>query len=224
MDTFADHRRVGKKRAPGEQPIRLAGSVLGVEHHVCAFFHSLEEEYKVLTPFIKEGLERGERAVHVVDPSLREVHRMRLTAAGIDVAAAEKSGRFELLNSADVYLRNGHFDQERMLASVEEILGRGIKHGFSLTRWVARMDWALEDRPGIDDLLAYEARLNSVLLRYEDPVICTYDLAQFDGGFVVDVMRTHPMIIIGGVLQENPFFVPPDEFLWGLRLRRARCD
>lgn len=34
-------------------------------------------------------------------------------------------------------------------------------------------------------------------------------------------MRTHPMIIIGGVLQENPFFVPPDEFLRELRERRA---
>jgi hypothetical protein len=34
-------------------------------------------------------------------------------------------------------------------------------------------------------------------------------------------MRTHPMIIVGGILQENPFFVPPDEFLRELRARRA---
>jgi hypothetical protein len=34
-------------------------------------------------------------------------------------------------------------------------------------------------------------------------------------------MRTHPMIIIGGVLQENAFFVPPDEFLRELRQRRS---
>jgi hypothetical protein len=27
------------------------------------------------------------------------------------------------------------------------------------------------------------------------------------------------MIIIGGILQENPFFVPPDEFLRELRKR-----
>jgi hypothetical protein len=33
-------------------------------------------------------------------------------------------------------------------------------------------------------------------------------------------MRTHPMIIIGGILQENPFFVPPDEFLRELRKRQ----
>jgi hypothetical protein len=37
----------------------------------------------------------------------------------------------------------------------------------------------------------------------------------------VDIMRTHPMIIVGGLLQRNPFFVPPDEFLRQLRARGA---
>jgi len=35
-------------------------------------------------------------------------------------------------------------------------------------------------------------------------------------------MRTHPMVIIGGILQQNPFFVPPDEFLSEFRQRRSR--
>jgi len=39
---------------------------------------------------------------------------------------------------------------------------------------------------------------------------------------VIDIMRTHPMIIIGGILQQNPFFVPPEDFLPELRERRAR--
>ena len=38
----------------------------------------------------------------------------------------------------------------------------------------------------------------------------------------MDIMRTHPMVIIGGILQDNPFFVPPDEFLAELRLRKVR--
>jgi hypothetical protein len=29
------------------------------------------------------------------------------------------------------------------------------------------------------------------------------------------------MILIGGIVQENPFFVPPNEFLRELRERRA---
>jgi hypothetical protein len=37
----------------------------------------------------------------------------------------------------------------------------------------------------------------------------------------MDILRTHPMVIIGGILQENIFFVPPDEFLQELRERKA---
>ena len=56
-----------------------------------------------------------------------------------------------------------------------------------------------------------------------NPVICTYDLTAFCGDIVVDVMRTHPKTIIGGTIQENSFFVPPDECLRGLRERRNSC-
>jgi hypothetical protein len=37
----------------------------------------------------------------------------------------------------------------------------------------------------------------------------------------MDILRTHPMVILGGVLQRNPFFVPPAEFLAELRERGA---
>jgi hypothetical protein len=38
----------------------------------------------------------------------------------------------------------------------------------------------------------------------------------------MDIMRTHPMVIIGGLLQANPFWVTPDEFLRELDARRAK--
>jgi hypothetical protein len=37
----------------------------------------------------------------------------------------------------------------------------------------------------------------------------------------LDILRTHPMVILGGVLQQNPFFVPPEEFLRELARRAA---
>src|SRR6201988_4923812 len=154
-----------------DQPIRFAGSVLGAQRHVCAFFHSLDEEYRVLLPFIKEGFEGGEKAFHIVDPALREEHLRRFASAGIDVAAGGPRGQFELLHWADAYLRDGHFDQNRMLALIQEVLEGGRQQGFPLTRLVAHMEWALEDRPGVDDLVEYETRLNFILPRYKDPVI-----------------------------------------------------
>ena len=37
----------------------------------------------------------------------------------------------------------------------------------------------------------------------------------------MDITRTHPMVVIGGVLQTNPFYVPPQQFLDELRARAA---
>jgi hypothetical protein len=37
----------------------------------------------------------------------------------------------------------------------------------------------------------------------------------------MDALRTHPVVIIGGLLQENPFFVPPDQLLLEIRERRS---
>jgi hypothetical protein len=47
-------------------------------------------------------------------------------------------------------------------------------------------------------------------------------LHQFGAEVVMDIMRTHPMVIIGGILQENPFFVPPDQMLREIREREPR--
>jgi hypothetical protein len=203
------------------EPIRFAGSVLGTQRHVCAFFHTQEERYRVILPFIKEGFDRGEKAFHVVDPNRRDEHRHRLESAGIPVEAAERSRQFELRNWADAYLLGGRFDQESMIALVEEVLDGGRQEGFPLTRLIAQMEWALEDRSGVDDLVEYEARMNYVLPKYHDAAICTYDLTKFGGHIVVDIMRTHPMIVIGGTLQENPFFVAPDQFLRELEERET---
>jgi DcmR-like sensory protein len=152
-------------------PIRFAGSELREHRHVCAFFRTSDEEYRVLLPFIRDGFERGERAFHIVDGKLRQDHRARLRDAGLDVDTAERSRQFELRAWEEAYLRGGHFDQNAMLALIREVLDAGPALGFPLTRLVPHMEWALEDRPGVDDLVEYEARLNYVLPRYHDAVI-----------------------------------------------------
>jgi hypothetical protein len=155
----------------GDQPIHFANATLGADRHICAFFHSPDEEYRVLLSFIREGIERGEKAFHIVDPRLRDDHFRRLREAGIDVDRAAESGQLVVKRWEDAYLRGGHFDQDRMLALIEEVLASGPAEGYPLTRLVAHMEWALEDFPGVDDLVEYETRLNFVLPKYKDPVI-----------------------------------------------------
>ena len=200
--------------------VHFAGGDLGGQRHICAFFNSIDEEHRVLRSFIKEGLDRGEKAFHVVDPELREEHLKLLAGAGINVPRAIDTGQLEVRRWQDAYLRGDHFDQNAMLALIEEVLQSADTDGYPLTRLLAHMEWALLDEQGVNNLVEYETRLNYVLPKYNDPVICTYDLSKFSASVTMDILRTHPVVIIGGILQENPFFVPPDQFLIEMKERR----
>ena len=202
-------------------PILFAGSTLHEYRHVCAFFNTPDDEYRTMLPFIREGLANGERAFHVIDPEQQTTHMERLRAAGVDVDAAQSTRQLEVLTPQETYLRGGHFDKEAMLALIQEALSDGSAMGFPLTRLMAHAECVLDDSQGANDWIEYETRLNFVLPRFRDPVICTYDCNKLGAGIAMDILRTHPVVVIGNVLQENPFFVPPAQFLRELEERRS---
>jgi hypothetical protein len=199
--------------------VRLAGAVLDRAWHVCAFFNSQDEEYRVLLPFIKEGFEQNNRASHIIDPRHRDEHLRRLEQAGIDVAEAERKGQLEVLSWDNAYLKDGYFDQDRQIALIEGQLAAGRTRGFELTRLVAKMQWALENLPGVNQIVEYEARLNQALQKYDDVVCCTYDVTRFSASVILDILRIHPLVLIGEVIHRNAFFTPPDQFLRELSAR-----
>ena len=102
--------------------IQCAGGSLGQHRHVCAFFNDLDEEHRVLRSFFKEGLDRGEKAVHIVEADKRQDYLNRLAEAEINVQEMMDTGRLEVLPWTDMYVRDHRFDQDAMLASVEELI------------------------------------------------------------------------------------------------------
>jgi hypothetical protein len=203
------------------QSLQFTPSAFGEYRHVCAFFNSVEEHHRVLRPFIQDGFDSGDKAYHYVDPERREEYLSWLTGLGINVPEAMGAGQLEVRPWQDSPLRGGRFDLETWLTSFEQVIRSGPAAGYAQTRIMGQMEWALVDLPGVGDLIEYETRVNFVIPKYESPVICTYDLTKFSASVVMDALRTHPLVIIGGLLQENPFFVPPDQLLAEIRERRA---
>ena len=209
--------------AETREPLHRAGSGLDRHRHVRVLYHSLDEEYRVLRPFIKKGFQKGDKAFHIIDRQHRPEHLQRLRDdLGVDVAATEQTGQLEVRRWEEAHLRPGWFDQHAMLALVEEVLRDSKRRGFPFTRWVANMGWALGGHRGVEDLVEYCTRLNDVTPRHEATILCTYDLARFSASSVIDVLRCHPVAVIGGIVHENPFYVPPDELLLELRESQER--
>ena len=175
-------------------------------------------------PFFKDGIERGDRCFHILDPKYHSEHVRRLWQEGINVADAQAKGLLDIRTWNEAHVEGGRFDQEKWLANVLELLDPARRAPGTRARGFANMEWALEDFPGTQRLVEYETRLNYFMPKYVNtaPIVCTYDLTRFGAEVVMDIMRTHPMVIIGGVLQENPFYVPPDEMLNELKERTTK--
>jgi hypothetical protein len=216
--------REATEMAENEQTTHQAGPGLERYRHVCVLYNSTDEEFRVLRPFIADGFQKGDKAFHIIDEQTCADHLRHLADLGVDVPAAERTGQLEVRGWEAAHLRPGWFDQHAMLGLVEEVLTDSKRRGFPFTRWVANMGWALGGHRGVEDLVEYCTRLNDVTPRHEATIICTYDLARFSASSVIDVLRSHPVAVIGGIVHENPFYVPPEELLQELRQRTERHE
>ena len=170
---------------------------------------------------MKEGFEAGDKAFLILDSEQRAERLHRLAELGIEPEAAEHGGQLEVRGWENAHLRPGRFDQHAMIGLLEEVFRSDQQKGFGLTRLWANMEWALRDFPGVHDILEYQSRVNYVLPKYDTVTVCTYDVSKFSAALLMDVLRTHPYAIVGGILQKNSFYVPPEEFLRELGRRGA---
>jgi len=71
------------------------------------------------------------------------------------------------------------------------------------------MSWAAGGVPGAGEVTAYEAEVNRFAPRHPQVLLCLYDLSRFTAEAVVEVLRTHPWILVADVVLANPYFLPP---------------
>ena len=63
------------------------------------------------------------------------------------------------------------------------------------------MEWAIVDLPGVEDLIEFESRVNYVVPKYENAVVCAYDLTKFGASVMIDAFKGEAEVI--GVLLEG---------------------
>jgi hypothetical protein len=179
--------------------------------HVCAFYRGNSDRDRLLGGYLSAGLAAGDKCICVVDSAgtaerLATLPRERGEPGPFD-------GQLDVHLPESTYLAGGEFTTADMLTFWTEAMVKAAIEGYSFCRLVGEMTWALRDAPGVEHLVGYESALNRVTSTSPVVVLCLYDLDLFGGEVVVNVVKTHPQVLIQGILVENPYYVGPDEFL-----------
>ena len=181
--------------------------------HICALYVSQAERDQMMLPFLRAGLRAGHKCFCVVDSSPTS---QVLEGLGDDVETKEALSRhqLELFAAGESYLRTRPFTTEGILDFWRETVPvAATEGGYAFSRVTAEMPWALHDLPDErEEFFRYEAELNR-FGPVPQAIVCLYDLGHFGGGILLDLLRTHPKLVVSGQLVENPYCLPPDQYL-----------
>jgi hypothetical protein len=196
------------------QPVNfgLPGVAIEPGDHLCAFYLGANERDDVVVPYMQAGLAAGHKCLGVVD-SIDPSELLAKFGSDVDVDACVASKQLELHPSTTTYMQDGFFSTERMIDFWEHGVGDAVRGGqYDWVRVFGEMTWSLRDAPGVEDLADYESEVNRFAPLYPQAILCLYDLTVFGGGILVDLLKTHPKLLLGGMVLDNPHYLSPDEF------------
>ena len=169
------------------------------------------ERDDIVLPYLRAGLRAGDKVICIIDSSPLDD-----LAASIgderEVKGYIASRQLELHTPYEAYLRTPPFTTEAMLEFWDSSVGAAVTGGlYGFARGTGEMPWEMRTLPGRTEFFRYEAALNEFTPRYPQAIVCLYDLERFGGGFLVDLLRTHPKLLMGGLVLENPHYRAPGE-------------
>jgi hypothetical protein len=203
---------------------RVALGIAGLEaepgDHICALFSGERERDQILIPFLRAGLASGDKCICVVDGTDPAEIVAALGPAG-EAAASAAGKQLEVIRSCDMYLRSGRFLADEVIGTWKAVIADAMYAGqFDVVR--AAETWSRRDVvPDINELMLLESEMNRYLSLYPQVIVCLYDIDRFGGGALMNLVKTHPRMLVGGVVIENPYLLTPDEVVIKEVLREA---
>ena len=199
--------------AAQKTPLIAALEQLGPHDHFCSIYESPQEHYAVAIPFIQIGLDRGEKCIYIADDGTVGDVRQAMQSEGIDVDRATASKALVLATKEQAYLEHGSFHPDWMFTFWKEATQLAMSEGFSALRATGETEWVLRGGRGLERWMEYESRLTHTLSENNCSALCQYNRRLFPPELILDVIRTHPMVVYGSTVCRNLYYVPPDEFL-----------
>lgn len=181
--------------------------------HLCTIYETPGQQLALAVPFLKAGLDRGEKCLYVGDESSAETILRVLEAEGLHLSRHLQDGSFEVLGKEDTFLRKGSFYPDGMVSFLSGKADQALSEGRSGLRVLGEMTWILNANITVDRLTEFESKLNRLITSKPVTLICQYNRTLFSSEVMVAVIKTHPLVVYEDRVSKNPYYVPPEEFL-----------
>jgi len=178
--------------------------------HMCALYSGPAERDKLLFPFMREGIREGDKCLCLIDDAEPASVRDRIASRQNGYSRRE-SEQLEVDRASDVYLRSGRFSVEQMTSFLSGRLTQVAETEFLLLRAAGEMTWVLPQPQGAEDFFVYESAVNQIVEDKPAVFMCMYDLQRCGVSMLVDVLKTHPKVLLDGMVLENPNYLTPTE-------------
>ncbi len=180
--------------------------------HIC-FFYESQKQMDAIIPLFKQSLAKHYQCLYIADDNSALHITEALNKSGINVAQAVAGGQLSIISKYESYIKNGYFDPQAMISLLEQAILTAQTSGFSGFLATGEMTWALAGHSGSQRLVEYEAKLNNLIPHSQVIAVCQYNLDRFAPELLLDMIKTHPLIIYGGAIYRNFYYIPPTEFL-----------
>ncbi|PWY54094.1 hypothetical protein DGG96_18825 [Legionella qingyii] len=181
--------------------------------HACLIYRDEAEKRRVISKYIESGIANNEQIGYFVDTMTPD--EVKAWLAELDVELPQTK-QVEISPAVSIYCPDGKFVPEQMLSCLKNYYDQAIAAGFSGARLSGEMTWSCRNIPGSEQLIVYEALINTILNTHPVTAVCQYDVNKFDGGLIYDVLQVHPLMFVHGQIVKNPAYIKPEEFLHNL--------
>jgi hypothetical protein len=173
--------------------------------HACVAYREPDERTRTVASFLRHGVRHGERCIYAAEAPARDAVAAQLHADGVCVDRLREQGALVLVDLTAVYLPRDQFSAERQAQTLAHLIDQAHADGFAGFRGVGEARYPIEDAVAPAALLAYEAAASDVLRTRRGTGLCVYDRQRTGAALLADLVRTHPVALVGDRACDNPF-------------------
>ncbi len=183
--------------------------------HILQLYNKVGEICGVTAKLLEAGIAAQEKLLFAGSPASVKEMEDALTKAGVDVAGAIKSGQLVFLSERDSLLVGKRFDPYHLLSTHQTFIAQGLREGWRAVRISMDMTWLTHEAATPEQILKYEAASDAVFTFQNAPIIALmhYDYSKLPGMLVVELLKLHPIAVVGKFIKRNPYYLNSEQYL-----------